>query len=49
MKNWRKAAIICDVKAVKAFTDAVFKVMPGEFKVFEHSHYQEALSWVSSL
>ncbi len=48
LKHWRKAAIICDLKSVKVFTDIIFKVMPGEFKVFEHSHYQQALAWASS-
>ncbi|MGN7785839.1 STAS/SEC14 domain-containing protein [Niabella sp. 22666] len=48
LKNWRKAAIICDVKFVKVVTDTIFKVMPGEFKVYEHERYDEALVWVSN-
>jgi len=48
LTKWRKAAIICDVTTVKVFTDIFSKVMPGEYKVFQHDQYQEALQWVSN-
>ena len=50
MKNltkWNRAAIVSDVTAIKVFTNIFSVLMPGEFKVFEHSQLQEAIDWVS--
>ncbi|MFY7729719.1 MAG: STAS/SEC14 domain-containing protein [Flavobacterium sp.] len=45
--KWNRAAIISDSEGVKNFTDAFSKVMPGEFKGFEKSRYNDAVAWVS--
>ena len=50
MKNlskWHRAAIVSDVEAIRNFTDLFSKVMPGEFKGFEHKHLQQAIDWTS--
>ena len=47
LTNWNRAAIISDLKAVKTFTDIFSKVMPGEFRVYEHKDQQEAVDWVA--
>lgn len=50
MKNltkWNRAAIVSDVTAIKVFTNIFSVLMPGEFKVFEHSQLQDAIDWVS--
>lgn len=50
MKNltkWNRAAIVSDVTAIKVFTNIFSVLMPGEFKVFEHSQLQNAIDWVS--
>lgn len=45
--KWNRAAIISDSDAVKNFTDAFSKVMPGEFRAYKKSEYDRAVDWVS--
>ena len=47
LTKWNRAAIVSDVEGVKTFTDIFSKLMPGEFKVFEHKDQQLAVDWVS--
>lgn len=45
--KWNRAAIVSDSEAVRKFTDAFSKVMPGEFRGFEKSELGHAIDWVS--
>jgi len=45
--KWNKAAIVTDVEAIRNFTILFSKIIPGEFKGFEHSDLQHAIDWVS--
>jgi hypothetical protein len=45
--KWNRAAIVTDSEGVQKFTSAFSKVMPGEFKGFDKSRFDEAVNWVS--
>jgi len=45
--KWNKAAIVTDVEGIRTFTNLFSKIIPGEFKGFEHSELQQAIDWVS--
>ncbi|MCW4470162.1 STAS/SEC14 domain-containing protein [Flavobacterium sp. MFBS3-15] len=45
--KWNRAAIISDSEVLKTFTDIFSKVMPGEFRAYKHTQYDEAVDWVS--
>ena len=47
LTKWNRAAIVSDSEAVKKFTDAFSIVLPGEFKGFSKSDYNEAVEWTS--
>ncbi|MBD3583347.1 SpoIIAA family protein [Flavobacterium selenitireducens] len=45
--KWNRAAIVSDSDAVRTFTDAFSKVMPGEFRGFPKEEFDHAVDWVS--
>lgn len=45
--KWNRAAIITDSEGIQDFTAIFSKVMPGEFRGFPKSQYENALDWVS--
>lgn len=45
--KWNRAAIVTDIEGVINFTDAFSKVMPGEFRGYRKSEYEDAVNWVS--
>jgi hypothetical protein len=45
--KWNRAAIVSNKENIRAFTDMFGKIMPGEFRGFEHSQLQEAINWTS--
>ncbi|GGH17964.1 STAS/SEC14 domain-containing protein [Sphingobacterium alkalisoli] len=47
LAKWNRAAIVSDNDTIKKITEVFTKVMPGEFKVFEHTRYNEAVQWAS--
>ncbi|MCR5861815.1 STAS/SEC14 domain-containing protein [Flavobacterium sp. J372] len=47
LTKWNRAAIVTDIDGVITFTDAFSKVMPGEFRGYKKSEYDEAVAWVS--
>ncbi|TJZ63274.1 STAS/SEC14 domain-containing protein [Sphingobacterium olei] len=47
LAKWNRAAIVSDSDTIKKITEVFTKVMPGEFKVFEHTRYNEAVQWAS--
>ncbi|HMR20489.1 MAG TPA: STAS/SEC14 domain-containing protein [Sphingobacterium sp.] len=47
LAKWNRAAIVSDNETIKEVTEVFTKVMPGEFKVFEHARYNEAVQWAS--
>lgn len=46
--KWHKAAIVTDEADIRNFTAYFSKLMPGEFKGFEHKDLQQAIDWVSA-
>ncbi|MBE8721242.1 SpoIIAA family protein [Sphingobacterium pedocola] len=47
LAKWNRAAIVSDNDTIKKITEVFTKVMPGEFKIFEHNRYNEAVQWAS--
>ena len=47
LTKWNRAAIVSDSKGIKTFTDIFSKLMPGEFRGFDHADMQTAIDWVS--
>lgn len=47
LAKWNRAAIVSDNETIKKVTEVFTKVMPGEFRVFEHARYNEAVQWAS--
>ncbi len=47
LTKWNRAAIVTNSEGVKKFTDAFSLVMPGEFRGFDKSAYDEAVEWTS--
>nr|WP_229707534.1 STAS/SEC14 domain-containing protein [Sphingobacterium alkalisoli] len=47
LAKWNRAAIVSDSDTIKNITKVFTKVMPGEFNVFEHARYNEAVQWAS--
>ncbi|GGB67205.1 hypothetical protein GCM10007424_03990 [Flavobacterium suaedae] len=45
--KWNRVAIVSDSDTVIDFTDGFSKVMPGEFKGYHTSDYNDAVNWVS--
>ncbi|MFD1769878.1 SpoIIAA family protein [Sphingobacterium suaedae] len=45
--KWNRAAIVSDSETIRKVTEVFTKVMPGEFKVFPHDRYEEAVKWAS--
>lgn len=45
--KWNRAAIITDSEGIQDFTAIFSKVMPGEFRGFPKSEYENAIDWVS--
>lgn len=45
--KWNRAAIVTDIEAVRQFTDAFSKLMPGEFRGFSKDEFYNAVDWVS--
>lgn len=45
--KWNRCAIISDSKAIDLATKAMNSFTIGEFKVFSHSRYDDAMHWVS--
>lgn len=43
--KWNRAAIVSDPEGVILFTEIFNKVMPGEFKGFNHDQLDEAIRW----
>lgn len=48
LTKWRRAAIVTDSEGAIAFTNGFSLVVPGEFKGFRKSDYEQAVEWVSS-
>ncbi|HMT27699.1 MAG TPA: STAS/SEC14 domain-containing protein [Bacteroidia bacterium] len=46
LTKWKRAAIVSDVDAIRAFTNIFSYFIPGEFKGFEHKDLQLAIDWV---
>jgi hypothetical protein len=46
--KWRRAAIITDSEAVIKVTAAFSFLVPGEFRGFKQSEFDEAVQWVSA-
>lgn len=46
INKWNRAAIVTDVEGIKWFTELFSKVVPGEFKGFNHSELDRAINWV---
>lgn len=46
INKWNRAAIVTDAEGVKAFTKIFSKVMPGEFRGFNHDELNQAIKWV---
>ena len=47
ISKWNRAAIVTDSEGIKTFTDMVSKIVPGEFRGYDSSELQEAISWVA--
>lgn len=47
LAKWNRAAIVSDNETIKKGTAIFTKIMPGEFKVFEHAFYDEVVQWAS--
>lgn len=45
LTKWNRAAIVTDSEGIQGFTQLFSKVMPGEFKAFNHSELDEAICW----
>jgi hypothetical protein len=46
INKWNRAAIVTDVEGIKWFTELFSNVVPGEFKGFNHSELDRAITWV---
>ncbi len=46
INKWNRAAIVTDTDGIKWFTELFSKVVPGEFKGFNHSELDRAINWV---
>lgn len=46
INKWNRAAIVTDVEGIKWFTELFSKVVPGEFKGFNHNELDRAINWV---
>ncbi len=44
--KWNRAAIVTDSEGINAFTGFFSKVVPGEFRGFNHHELDEAIKWV---
>lgn len=44
--KWNRAAIVTDSDGINAFTGFFSKVVPGEFRGFNHHELDEAIKWV---
>jgi len=47
LTKWNRAAIVTDVNGIRNFTEFFSKVMPGEFRAFQHKDLQYAIDWTS--
>jgi hypothetical protein len=45
--KWKRAAIVSDSEGIRTFTGIFSKLMPGEFRGFEHKDLQQAIQWTS--
>lgn len=45
--KWNKAAIVTDNETVKKVTDIFNKVTLGDFRVFKHEEYEQAVAWAN--
>lgn len=45
--KWNRAAIVTDSDTIISFTNGFSYIVPGEFKGFKKSEYDEAITWVS--
>jgi hypothetical protein len=46
LNKWNRAAIVSDSDGIKNLTAILTKVVPGEFRVFEHDELDTAIQWV---
>jgi hypothetical protein len=46
--KWNKVAVVSDNRGVEKFTDIFSYAVPGEYKGFSTSEYDQAVQWVSS-
>jgi hypothetical protein len=47
LAKWNRAAIVTDSDTIISFTNGFSYIVPGEFKGFKKSEYDEAITWVS--
>lgn len=45
INKWNRAAIVTDVEGIQWFTELFSKVVPGEFKGFNHNELDRAINW----
>lgn len=46
LSKWNRCAIVSDSHGINSFTNLFSKLMPGEFKGYQHEQIQEAIGWV---
>jgi len=47
LAKWNRAAIVTDSDTIISFTNGFSYIVPGEFKGFKKSEYDQAVTWVS--
>ncbi|MBP1222454.1 STAS/SEC14 domain-containing protein [Flavobacterium sp. 1355] len=47
LAKWNRAAVVTDSDTIISFTNGFSYIVPGEFKGFKKSEYDEAITWVS--
>jgi len=45
--TWNRASIVSDSEGIKWLTELFSKVVPGQFKGFEHNDFDKAIKWAS--
>jgi len=47
LAKWNRAAIVTDSDTIISFTNGFSYIVPGEFKGFKKTEYDQAVTWVS--
>ncbi|RZJ39526.1 MAG: STAS/SEC14 domain-containing protein, partial [Chryseobacterium sp.] len=47
LAKWNRSAIVTDFDTIISFTNGFSYIVPGEFKGFKKSEFDEAVTWVS--